>query len=261
MNGQIIYLAINLPSSEERRRHVEQEAAKAGIDVEIVPAVAGNTLTDEQKARYDAAKRSSLYERHLAPNEQACVLSHRKCLRRIVDSGAAFGVVLEDDVTFSNNFREVIHFLTEKLKGWECAKLYTAPCRLYPLMPPIPDAPVQPVFPKKMPWGAIGYLYSRHAALKILKHLDSFYLPADLQLAQIILDYNIPFIGVTPNVVGTLYPHNEQSDINVTATFTREKQPKRTLMQYLRYRADVIQRAFGKWNMRHMMKSRLRVES
>lgn len=259
MNEKIIYLAINLPSSTERRKHVEQEAAKAGIEVEIVPAVAGNALTDEQKARYDAAKRSSLYERHLVPNEQACVLSHRKCLRRIVDSGAAFGVVLEDDITFSDNFCEAIHFLTEKLKGWECVKLYTAPCRLYPLMEPIPDAPVQPVFPKKMPWGAIGYLYSRHAAQEILKHMDTFYLPADLQLAQIILKHNIPFIGVTPDVIGTLYPHNEQSDIGVTATFAQAKQTKRTLLQYLRYRADVIGRAFGKWKMRHMMKSRLRV--
>lgn len=258
MKKKVVYYAINLATSTERRAHVEAEAEKAGINLEIVPAVAGSELTAEQRAKYDSAKREKLYTQHLSDNEQACALSHMRCLQRIVESGADYGAVFEDDVTLPENFHEIVAFLTERLGGWECCKLYSAPCRLYPLMPHVPGAPVQPVFPKKIPWGAIGYLYSRRAAGQILEHLDSFFMPWDLQVAQIMLDEDIPLIGVHPSAVGTLYPANEQSDIqNGTPGKPASARQGRSLRQYLAYRLDVMKRAMGKARMRRRMRRRL----
>lgn len=258
MKKKVVYYAINLPRSTERKAHVEAEAGKAGINLEIVSAVAGSELTSEQRSKYNSSRREALYTRHLSDNEQACVLSHTRCLQRIVESGADYGAVLEDDVTLPENFLEIVAFLTERLGGWECCKLYSIPGKIYPLIPHVPGAPVQPMFPKKIPWSSIGYLYSRCAAAQILQHLDSFFLPWDLLVTQIMLDENIPLIGVTPNAVGTLYPGNEQSDIQSGSPAPPTSARRgRTLRQYVAYRLDVIRRAMGKTRMRRRMRRRL----
>ena len=251
----ILYLAINLPASVERRKHIVQEGKKQGLDIQIVEAVAGRALTPEQKAMYDVRKRESMYFTHLTPNEQACVHSHRKALRTLLESDADYAVVLEDDATLEPIFKEGIRYLIQNIPGWECCKLYTEPSTLYPLCKCLQGAPVQPVFPKKIPWGAIGYLYSRTGAQKILKHFDTFWLGADTQLADIMLKHSIPVIGVTPNLVSTLYVHNEQSDIDDGGQrYTPEQQTKRTATQYLMYRLSVISRAIGKWLMCRKMR-------
>lgn len=255
---RILYLAINLPASVERREHIANQAREHRIEIQIVEAVAGKTLTDEQKAMYNYRKRESMYITHLTPNEQACVHSHRKALSTFLASDYDYAVVLEDDATLEPIFNEGIQFLTTKVPGWECCKLYTEPSRLYELCPTIPDAPVQPVFPKKIPWGAIGYLYSRAGAEKLLANFNEFWLGADTQLADIMLSRHIPVIGVVPNLVSTLYVHNEQSDIDDGGrrnTVTAVQRTKRTAAQYLRYRASVIARAVGKWLMCKQMRS------
>ena len=253
---KIIYLAINLPSSIERREHIIREGESQGISIQIIEAVSGKSLTPEQKAMYDSRKRESMYLSHLTANEQACAHSHRKALQILLDSDADYAVVFEDDATLEPTFREGIKYLTESLPGWECCKLYTEPSRLYPLCRHLTDAPIQPVFPKKLPWGAIAYMYSRAGAEKILAHWKSIWLGADTQLADIMLSHHIPVIGVTPNLVGTLYACNEQSDIDDGGQrYVEKRSPRRTLMQYLRYRSSVIQRAVGKWLMRCQMRA------
>lgn len=252
---RILYLAINLPASVERREHIERQAAAHGITIQIVEAVAGKTLNEKQKEMYDSRKRESMYLTHLTPNEQACVHSHRKALATFLESDYDYAIVLEDDATLEPAFNEGIQFLITRVPGWECCKLYTEPSKLYELCPPIPDAPVQPVFPKKIPWGAIGYMYSRSAAEKIMARFNTFWLGADTQLVEIMFAAKVALIGITPNLVGTLYAHNEQSDIDadVKRTEIPAHYQKRSAWQYLKYRASVVKRAIGKWRARVRM--------
>ncbi len=252
---KILYLAINLPSSTERRENIIRQGKEHNIAIQIVEAVSGKTLTPEQQSMYNARKRESMYLSHLTPNEQACVHSHRKALQTLLDSDADYAVVLEDDATLEPIFKEGVLFLIEKVKGWECCKLYTEPSVLYPLCPPLANAPVQPVFPKKIPWGAIGYMYSRAGAQKLLNNLNNFWLGADTQLAEVMLSHKIPVIGVTPNLVSTLYIHNEQSDIDDGGQrYQPVSRTKRSVLQYILYRISVIKRAIGKWLMCRQMR-------
>ena len=258
----IVYLAINLPSSIERREHMMSEGQKHGINIQIVEAVSGETLTPEQKAMYNSRMRESMYINHLSPNEQACVHSHRKALQAILDSQADYGVILEDDSVLEQNFIQGINYLINSVSGWECCKLYTEPSKLYPVCPDIPNAPVQPVFPKKIPWGSVAYMYSRKAATEILSHYDNFWLGSDTHLAEIMLTHNIPVIGITPNLVTTLYANNEQSDIDNGGSRYRDKiRSKRSTLQYIRYRVSVGMRAFKKWKMRIRLRSILSVKA
>lgn len=257
--ASVIYLAINLPRSAARRAMLAEQERVAGIDIQIVPAISGAELTPEQKAMYDSGKRDSMFRTALTPNEQACMHSHLKALRTFLESGAEYGAVFEDDVLLPADFRTGIDFLITRVKGWQVVKLYTDNSRLYPICPPIPGAPLQPVFPKKVLWGSIAYLYTRAGAEQILRHLPSFWMGSDASLGKTMLEHRIPVIGVSPNLVGTAFPANEQSDIDDGGS-RQQQTARRSLPMYLRYRASVIRTAMQKNGMRALLRRCIRIE-
>lgn len=252
----ILYLAINLPRSEKRREQVLGEGRKFGIDIQLVPAVAGKDLTEEDLSHYDRKARKKAYPFDLTPNEIACTLSHRKALKTFLDSGAAFGVILEDDVLLQPHFNEGLAWLTQKLHGWQIAKLYSAEGKLFSVgMDKVEGAPVRPVFPKKIMWITVGYLYTREGARRMLEGLERFWMPTDAQMAQIMLSRRIPVVSVEPGLVVTGDPLHEFSDIDADAATSRVvSHPRRNLFQYLTYRFSVWSIACGKIRMRRLLR-------
>ena len=249
----VLYLAINLPRAAERRESLTRQAERLGIRIDMVPAVAGTELPeDTTTCGYDKITRRKAFSNDLLPNEIACALSHRKALRTFLDSGADYAVVLEDDALLSENFNEGLHELFHHLSGWQVAKLFTADGRLFPLLPQKTGGCIEPVFPKKLPWVAVGYLYSRAAAQTVYEKLGRFWLPADAQIGRILLDEVIPTIGVSPSLVVSADPNNEQSTLDADGA-RRAERPKRSLLQYIRYRASVLHTAFAKRRMRKKM--------
>ena len=127
------YLCISLPWAKERRRAILSQAEKTGIDVEFVEAIAGKDLPAEVP-EYDRKKRFVTFNYDLMPNEIACVLSHRKAMREFLESGAEYGVIMEDDAVFAENIAAAVQEVTERLTGWEIAKLNTDDnSKLYPI--------------------------------------------------------------------------------------------------------------------------------
>lgn len=252
----VIFLAINLPASQSRRDNLKEQEAKCGIRIQLVEAVSGADLTVEQQAMYNATKRSKIYPQHLSANEQACVHSFRKALRTFLDSSAEYAVIMEDDVILEYNFIAGLNFIINNLGGWESCKLYTESSKMYSVIPPIPEAPIQPIFPRKFPWGAVCYLHSRKAAEILLENSKEFYLPADTLIAKILMAKKVPAFGTNPNLAGTLYPNNEQSDIDTEEKRTHIRE-KRTIAQYIRYRLSVLGSTLGKKAMRSLLKRSL----
>lgn len=252
----ILYLAINLPWSEKRREQVLAEGRKFGIDIQLVPAIAGRNLTEEDLSHYDRKARERAYPFDLTPNEIACTLSHRKALKTFLDSEADFGVVLEDDVLLQPHFNEGIAWLTQKLHGWQIAKLYSGDGKLFSVgMDKVEDSPVRPVFPKKIMWVSVGYLYTREGAQRLLEGLEHFWLSADAQIAQIMLSRRIPVVSTEPGLVLTSDPFNEFSDIDADTSASRlSPTRKRSLRQYITYRLSVWAIALGKIRMRRLLR-------
>lgn len=251
----VLYLAINLPSAEERRHAIQRQAEQLGICIQMVPAVSGAELPAD--SGYDRTARRRAYSYDLLPNEIACALSHRKALRTFLDSSAEYAVIMEDDALLAPHFNEGMRELLLHLQGWQVAKLFTSDGgKLYPLLPQPTGACIEPVFPKKLPWVAVGYLYSRAAAQLVHDKMQRFWLPADAQIGHILLHEGIPTIGVTPSLIVSADPNNENSTLDATAARTATH-PARSLLQYIRYRASVIRTARGKKRMRRMMSKRL----
>lgn len=252
-------MVINLPQSEARREAILTQAAQFHIDLQIVPAISGKELTPKQKACYDSKRRLRRYSQDLLPNEQACVLSHRKALRTFLASDPErykYMVVLEDDAMLAPFFREGLEELTEHIQGWECAKLYMGLGPLYDLLPPCAEAPVQPVFPKGLPWAAVGYMFTRTAAQTLYDDLQSFWLAADAQIGHILLHRRIPTIGTRPSMLLYFDPETDVSDIDRNRD--REKHASRTPLQYIIYRLDICITSWRKKRLRALMKQRIK---
>ena len=259
----VIYLCINLPWAEERRRGILAQAEQKGIEIRLVEAIAGKDLPTEV-AEYDRKRRKRIFPEDLSANEIACTLSHKKALRTFLESKAEYAVILEDDAVLAENFNEGINELTEKLHGWEVAKLFTGDnSKLYPLGAATEaaqkaGAPVVAVFPKKIMWVAVGYLYTRRGAERVLEGLKRFCFPADVEIAKVLCRKGIPTIGTTPSLVNTSDPDSVNSTI-VTAESPRgiETRQRRTLLQYIAYRLSVWETTIGKRRMCRKMQKLL----
>jgi glycosyl transferase, family 25 len=111
---------INLLRSPERRTHMTAELAKAGIDYEFVTGVDERDLdpSDVQLVHPSYLARSD-YRLGRAGNG----LSHLRVYEKIISDGQDRALVLEDDVTLSNDLGAVLDALDEQLVAAEVALL------------------------------------------------------------------------------------------------------------------------------------------
>jgi GR25 family glycosyltransferase involved in LPS biosynthesis len=115
---------INLERLVERRQHVVAEAEKHGLDYEIVSAVDGGSVPSEEirnLADMDAVSRNPEW---LSDRILATSLSHRKVYEKIIADGVEIALVLEDDVTFFDNFATIADMVAEHLSGADVALLH-----------------------------------------------------------------------------------------------------------------------------------------
>lgn len=114
-----VYL-INLDGSEERLRSASRQLDEAGVGFERVPAFDGRALRIEEFPDYDPVGAMAYMGRPLRGGEIGCYLSHLDCARRFLDSGAEYGVVLEDDMQLEPGFAEGLRILADWLDRHEC---------------------------------------------------------------------------------------------------------------------------------------------
>lgn len=247
----ILYLAINLETSVERRKSVLNQGRKLGLDIHLVRAVSGKELKQDDLEGYDRRRRHKEFVSDLTLNEHACIYSHCKALRLFLESDDDFCVVFEDDVLIRDFFSEGIQYLVTETSGWECCKLYTDHSKLYSLPPYSKSAPFRLVFPKKLPWVAVANLYTRKGARYILEGFQRYWLGFDVQWAQILLSRQVPVCGVSPGLAVSADPDNTNSDIDRGMPRCSLLEGKRrSLFQYGFYRLSVWSMAFGKFFMR-----------
>lgn len=100
---------INLPKDQDRRESILRETSQySTLDVEIVKAVYGKELTNQERENlFDSKKYSQYYGRSVLPGEIGCTLSHRKCYEYLLNAEKSFALILEDDA----------HFLSDSLKS------------------------------------------------------------------------------------------------------------------------------------------------
>lgn len=102
---------INLPLSRKRRRKMQQRLDSFNLRYEIVEAISSNEI-DSNKINEINRKAPRGGDMKLA--EVACVHSHSKALRKLVDDNEDVGIILEDDVVFHRKFAELACNISSK---------------------------------------------------------------------------------------------------------------------------------------------------
>jgi glycosyl transferase family 25 len=115
---------INLKRSVERRDHITAECRRHGLDFEIVDAIDGMLMSDEDFAPLIDKESVAKNPTYLNRGMLACSLSHLKVYEKFVDDGGPVALIVEDDAEFDEGFVDLIESTTRLLKGSEVALLY-----------------------------------------------------------------------------------------------------------------------------------------
>ena len=204
-NRDIRYYVINLPTATDRREIMQRQLETTGRSFQFITAISGQEVEQNNLPGYEAKKTKRYYNYKLVPNEVACVMSHRKALQQFMDDGVEYGVILEDDAQFLPYFNEGIQELIHQITGWDAVKLeLRGPSKIFPLcFKWEKNSILQPVFLKHFGRGSAGFMYTRRAAEIILQDSESFFLPADSLIADIIMSRQLRVIAAAPPLLKT----------------------------------------------------------
>jgi glycosyl transferase family 25 len=157
-----VYL-INLDRSPERLMLMQEQFARLEIPFERIPAVDGRGATaDRHNWRHHAPLRDG---------EVGCYLSHIKALEAFLASGAACGLILEDDTVLGDGLLRILAVLQGR-RDWDLVKLYATH--------------VSGVWPRRglvrvafRHGASAAYVVNRHAATRLLAGLLPITVPYD----------------------------------------------------------------------------------
>ncbi len=187
---------IHLKRATARRPHVERLLATCPLPAEIVDAVDGGALPDEERAAvYVPDLHRPNYPFDLRAAEIGCFLSHRRCWQKIVNEDLPHALVFEDDAALDATIA------TGALKMAEAhiqdAGFIQLPVRPVEGNPPVVAEKdgVRLTRPTVIPLRLSGQLISRSAARELLRLTAVFDRPVDTFLQMYWLT------GVRPLVV------------------------------------------------------------
>lgn len=124
---------INLERSKVRRKHIIGEAERCGLDYELVKAVDGSQLTDEELDRLCDMEQVRKHPNWLFPGAIGCALSHYDVYKKIIENDIDVALVLEDDVYLPDNLPDLLESIKKEIRPSEVISLYYmsfAPCQL-----------------------------------------------------------------------------------------------------------------------------------
>lgn len=120
-----VYL-INMDKDVERLAHMRAQIACQNLDFIRVPAVNGYEIPDHEFLEYGSNARG----RKWGTGALGCFLSHYQAWKNIVANDDEYGLVLEDDIYFSDDFGEFIRDLSWVPADADIVRLETSTNRL-----------------------------------------------------------------------------------------------------------------------------------
>lgn len=116
VNGAIFVISL---TDSPRRKHIENQFSKIGLDFEFINAVNGKTEDFSTNPMVDWRKCNAMTN-----TEIAISLSHIKCYQKIVSENLEFAVIFEDDICFYDEIGTIIKSIHEYAKLPSVAMLF-----------------------------------------------------------------------------------------------------------------------------------------
>ena len=215
------------------------QAKSLGLKINFIDAIDGQDLKETELDHYNREWRQKLGH-PLKINEIACSMSHQKALRRFLQSGHEFAVVLEDDVTIQPDLFSTFEACAN-ISGWDV--LHLGIQYQYKGRYNLQESPegLNIFVPCKVTRGAIGFAYSRKGAEKVLLLNETIHYPFDKQMA---LSYKsgIRHLAVLPAPIEAIHGESTIGDDR----WNREQLTQRqSLYNKIFSRVVLISHSFG----------------
>ena len=182
-NAHFQAFLINLQRSPDRLQIMRRRLERAQLSWQRVPGVDGKTLDLAQCTEVDAPGFRRRHGKRLNPAEVGCYLSHIAALKTFLAGPWLWGLVLEDDADFPEDFGALLEQLAACSDKWDIVKLSSfhsgTPVPVHPL-----SAGRRLAVPLSRMMNSNAILFSRHAAQVLLKQLLPMTLPYDHALEQ-----------------------------------------------------------------------------
>lgn len=175
------YFVINLDRSPVRLASVKQNFDRYGLEFQRIPAVDGSQLTAEQIAAvYDPERNRRQFFTPLKTTEIACFMSHQRAWQLLLDSGLDYVVIVEDDIEWIIDPREVNQELDVVLRqpGGQIIKLFHKRTAGDASRASLANRTItRPII---SPLGMVAYALNREAAQRLLVSTRVFWEPVDV---------------------------------------------------------------------------------
>ncbi len=189
---------INMASSEQRLEDVSQQLSALKLDFTRIDAVAGAELSERELAEcYDEKSNRNKHHRNMTKGEIGCYMSHRKAWQQLIEDGAPYALIMEDDIKILPTLVPCLALVT-RTSGWDMLKISDTE-HVEPAEQSSIDNDFTLVSYKKVPNRAMAYFLSQEAAKKLLSH-SRFFRPVDIDF-QCYADFDISVCGLRPNCV------------------------------------------------------------
>ena len=181
MKQVITVLVINLKKRPDRLEKISKRLAQLGVEWENIEAIDGQNC--EESALDISTKAGEIG--FLSDNTRACSASHYKVWELLISKKVNYGIVLEDDVELSDEFKDLLYDDSWIPKGSNLIKLEKfAPNKASKILigTVLSHALGNTRHVHKMysrHTGAAAYLLSREGAKKLVKWNSRFTVPVD----------------------------------------------------------------------------------
>jgi glycosyl transferase, family 25 len=201
LHAHWISLVINLARSPARLARISSQLERLKLPFERFAAVEGRDIDPDATQAFSRRDYQRRHGKHPTPCEIGCHLSHMGAMRRFLESGAEFALILEDDAILSDALPGVLSGL-ERLAGeWNIALLYgNYPGAAQTLERVGRNHELVGFLARET--GAVAYALDRKAAAIYLDRLFPMSLPFDVDFDRA-WDFGIKFRGVKPFPVTT----------------------------------------------------------
>lgn len=200
---------INLKNRKDRKNRVLNELKRHKINGTFVEAINGKNLNIDG-INIDQIYKPNYTYRPLRTGEIGCYLSHIACWDLILKSGKEYGLVLEDDVVFVKNFKDLFsemfsHIINPNnhiewdiiMLGRRCDKtLFYEDCKsgenIYK----------NAFYPSFVGYGTFAYIIKADTIKKLLRTTFPILKPIDVVIIDEQQKKNIKVISFIDNLVG-----------------------------------------------------------
>jgi len=122
MNESIKCFVINLDRCVERMKITTDILNNLNLKFERVAAIDANKMEDENWKKVSRKGYEICNGKSMHITEIGCYLSHVKALQQFLDSDYQFGLILEDDMEFNDDFNECLESVVKNNEHWDMVK-------------------------------------------------------------------------------------------------------------------------------------------